>query len=174
MGLSLSVRAAARERGDAVALVGEDGETSWTQLALEVEARASALAAIGAGPEARVAVIGDPVRERIVDVLAAIELGAPLVMLHPRWTEDERERVIAETEPCIVLGRDPIADVDTDARSGASLPADAASFDASRTLALLYTSGTTGRARAAILSRRAFLASARASAAVLPLEPSDR
>src|SRR5690606_8610717 len=37
-----------------------------------------------------------------------------------------------------------------------------------------FTSGTSGEPKAAVLSRRAFLASARASATRLPLAPGDR
>lgn len=168
MAHTLSVRAAAREHGDSLALAEGDRETTWAELAREVDARASALAAVGAGPHARVAVIGEPTRERVIDVLAALELGAALVMLHPRWTDAERERVIAQTEPCIVLGRDPLPP------AGATVTTDAASLDASLPLAILFTSGTTGAARGAILSRRAFAASARASMATLPLSPGDR
>ncbi len=167
----LSIRAAATTHGDAVALVEGERETRWAELAAEVEARARALAAhgLGASPDARVAVLGDPVRERVIDVLAAIELGAPLVMLHPRWTDAERAAVLTETQPRVVLG--------TEARGAgehAPIATVESAIDTSRTLAILYTSGTTGRAKGAILSRRAFLASARASAASLPLEPGDR
>lgn len=166
---ALSVRAAARERPDAIALVEDGRTTTWSELARLVEARAGALAAIGVDgrdPDARVAVIGEGTRERVIDVLAAIELGAPLVLLHPRWTEAERAAAIDETSPRVVLGRDPIEE--------RALAHDPEPVDPARPLAILYTSGTSGRARGAVLSRRAFLASAHASAANLPLGEDDR
>lgn len=167
-GDELSIRAAAAEHGPALSLIDGDRKTSWAELRDEVLARAGELAPhLDASETKRLAIIGEPSRARIIDVLAAIELGAPLVMLHPRWTEVEREAVLAETEPCLVLGRDEHRTIS--ARSSTSH-----ATDASSPLAILYTSGTTGRAKGAILSRRAFLASARACAVNLPLTPSDR
>ncbi|UJR85072.1 class I adenylate-forming enzyme family protein [Sandaracinus amylolyticus] len=169
----LSVRAAARERGDADALIDEDGDAiSWRTLAAEVDAQIAMLAAHGVDgrdPAARVAVVGSPTRVHIVDVLAAIEIGAPLVMLHPRWTDAERDVVIDESAPRVVLP------TQTEVHVGHEPPRTREdTIDPARTLAVLYTSGTTGKAKGALLSRRAFLASARASAVNLPLTPSDR
>lgn len=164
----LSIRAAAEEHGTALSLIDGNRKTSWAELRDEVLARADELAPhVETSETKRLAIIGEPSRDRIIDVLAAIELGAPLVMLHPRWTDIEQETVIAETKPCLVLGRDELRPAR--ARSSSS-----SNTDTSSPLAILYTSGTTGRAKGAILSRRAFLASARASAINLPLTTSDR
>jgi O-succinylbenzoic acid--CoA ligase len=170
---ALSVLAAARERPDAIALVDADGRTtSWRALAADVTARITHLAALGLDgrdPGVRVAIRGEPTRERVVDVLAAIEIGVPIVMLHPRWSAAERARVLEATAPAAILEGD--APPAPRASPDVVLPH---AIDAERALAIVFTSGTTGTPRGAILSRRAFLASAAASAANLPLTPSDR
>lgn len=93
-----------------------------------------------------VAFLATPTREAIALLHAAIASGSVVVPLHPAWSEEERSRFVAETA----------ADAGPDA------------------LAILRTSGTSGAAKAAVLSRRAFEAAARASAANLPWKPGDR
>lgn len=167
---SFSVRAAARDHGGADALIDEGRAISWRALAEDVDARIAALEASGVeaeDPAVRVAVIGAPTRERIADVLAALELGVPLVMVHPRWADAERAAVIASTS-----ARPMPAPLEPQPAS--QPPPPRAPIDPARTLAVLHTSGTSGTPKGALLSRRAFLASARASAANLPLGPADR
>lgn len=180
---ALSVRAAARERSGDPALIDARGATTWSELARDVEACIERLASIGIDgrdPETRIAVIGAPERERVIDVLAAIELGVPLVMLHPRWTREERRAVVAECAPRIVLGDDSVERRETrpnttDRAVVARTAVNSGSWmGGSCPLAILHTSGTTGRAKGAILSRDAFVAAARASHATLPLGPRDR
>lgn len=73
----------------------------------------------------------------VVTLLAAVEARRPLVLVHPRASAEERERRLA------LLERAPIPE---------------------GTLALLFTSGTTGEPKAALLSRRAFAAALEANA----------
>lgn len=172
---ALSVTAAAEEHGSAIALLDERGALDWSSLAQQVRERCRALLRCGlspADPEARIALLGAPIRERVIDALAAIEMGVPLVMLHPRWTDAEHRRALALCRPSVVigLGWEP-ADAGQDATSFDDAPRCASD---STPLAMLFTSGTTARPRAAVLSRRAFVAAARASASVLPLGPGDR
>jgi O-succinylbenzoic acid--CoA ligase len=86
--------------------------------------------------------------DTIVTLLAALELQRPALILHPKLTESERAREIAATE-----------------RAATTLPPDAA--------IVLYTSGTSGLARGAVLTRAALLASAQASGANLGWESDD-
>jgi O-succinylbenzoic acid--CoA ligase len=94
------------------------------------------------------AIVGVPTLDTLVAMLDAFERRHPLVPLHPRWTEAERER----------------------ARTQATT---SSRLDASH-LALLFTSGTSGTPKGALLSRRAFVAAATASAARLGWRDDDR
>lgn len=141
----LSARATARRAGDRVAIVDGDGSVSWRELAAQVAREAEALVRDASRPARWV---GRPDRATVVRVLAALEAGVDLAMLHPRWTAGERERAERTLEGW------------TPAAGGARL--------------LVFTSGSTGHPRAAILPARALAAAADASAANLPLAADDR
>ena len=78
-----------------------------------------------------------PTTDDIVTLLAAVAIERPLVLIHPRASDTERARRLA------LLDRAPIP---------------------KGTLALLFTSGTGGEAKAAVLSRDAVAAALRANA----------
>jgi O-succinylbenzoic acid--CoA ligase len=142
----LSITAAARDAPDAVALhVGRERYT-FAQLADLVSTRLAAL-----GPELKpgraVPLVGRNTLERVIALYTLLEARVPALLLHPRLTPAERAAEIAAT-----------------ARAR-TLPADAA--------VVMYTSGTTGQARGAVLTRAALLASAQASAANMGWEPDD-
>lgn len=144
---ALSIRAAAREAGAATALHDGEQRYSYTELARLTEQRMAALA-----PQLRAGaahpVLGSNSLDTLLTLYALLELQVPALLLHPRLTDAEQAGERATT-----------------AQAAGSLPADAA--------AVLYTSGTTGRARGAVLTRSALLASAQASAANLGWNDDD-
>jgi O-succinylbenzoic acid--CoA ligase len=118
-------------------------------------------------PGSRIAFVAEATEPCIALVHAVIARGHVALPMHARWTEAERARWIEIARADLVV-RDAGAFVDGDADAGWPAPRD------SDPLAILSTSGTSGAPKAAVLSRRAFLASARAAHAVLPLGPGDR
>ena len=139
----LSIRAAAQDAGEHIALRVDGRCFSFAELAARVVPRIEALPP-GRGP---VPVIGVNTIETLLTLHALLEARRPALLLHPRHTPAEQAEEIEAT------------------RSTAGLPQDAA--------AILYTSGTTGRARGAVLTRRALVASAQASAANLGWHDDD-
>jgi O-succinylbenzoic acid--CoA ligase len=138
---ALSIFAAARQAGDALALRVDGLAYTFADLARLTQRRLHSLEgeAPGGSP---CALIGSNTLDTLLTLYALLELHVPALMLHPRLTAVE---LATERESC--------------ARAAAALPADAA--------AVLYTSGTTGRSRGAVLKRSSLLASALSSQANL-------
>jgi len=144
---ALSIRAAARDAGTATALHANGRRYSFDELARLSEQRMAALAPTLI-PGAAVPLLGHNDLDTLLTLYALLELRVPVLLLHPKLSADE-------------LG----AQREATARAAHALPADAA--------ALLYTSGTTGHARGAVLTRAALCASAAASAANLGWHDDD-
>jgi len=142
----LSIFAAAREAADRTALVIGPRRYSFADMAQLTQSR---LLALDVDARAPCPLVGSNTLETVVTLYALLETRIPVLLLHPKLTEAERAAECAAT-----------------AQEASSLPADAA--------AILYTSGTTGRPRGAVLTRAALVASARASAANLGWHDDDR
>ncbi len=143
----LSIAAAAREAPAAPAL--RIGERTWTFAELaELTQRRIAELDLGAPAGAPYPLVGSNTQDALVTLFALLEARVPALLLHPRLTasEDAALRAMA-------------------ARAGPVTHPDAA--------AILFTSGTTGDPRAAVLTRPALVAAAHASAANLGWEADD-
>lgn len=86
--------------------------------------------------------------DTLVSIYALLEAKKPILLLHPNFTEAERQKLLERAK----LIKAP-------------LPED--------TAAILFTSGTTGSPKPAVISRRALAASAAGSRAAIPLEKED-
>jgi O-succinylbenzoic acid--CoA ligase len=159
---AFSIFAAADEAPHALAWVDEEGELSFAALADLVRPLSRALLELD--PRTILSLTATAERRTLVRLLAAIEAGLPVALLHPRWTEHERRRAIEVSGATAPLeGVAP--------RRG---PLGRRVIDPERPLALVFTSGTTGAPRAALLSRRALLAAVQASEEVHPWLDDER
>ncbi len=150
------------------ALVDGGREVGWGELVQRVDRTRDALRRRLDGVTAPVvAVVGGAGPEAVVTLLALLEDRVPFVLIHPRWTRAERDRAIAIAGACVCL------------ESGGSLatvPATAPVGNPSveRGAAIVFTSGTTGQPRGAVLARPALRASARAHARAIGWQAGDR
>lgn len=157
--MSLSILDAAKETPSKPFLVTAERALSYAEVAQAVSARIALL------PSSKlVALVGHATVETIIQLLALLETKTPFVAIHPRWTALERMRVLEEAKPSHLLDGDAVEAL----HRGESEPLPGA------LLAVLYTSGTSGRSKGALLSRDAFMHAAKASEARLGWKEDER
>ncbi|MER8007196.1 acyl-CoA synthetase [Streptomyces sp. NPDC094149] len=111
----------------------------------------------------RVAVWATPALETAVAVVAALEAGVAAVPLNPKSGAKELEHILADSKPARVLTApgdrppSPVSDlrrVDVEV-TGAGVPVPASSVTGEDPALVVYTSGTTGPPKGAVIPRRA-------------------
>jgi long-chain acyl-CoA synthetase len=163
------LRAAAAGRPDRTALVDEQRRLSWSDLDRQVDRAARALLAEGLAPGDRVGLRLPTCCDLAVLYLGALRAGLVAVPIDPACTDPEAGHILADSGAVLCVdghnaGRILAADPDPDPDAVAP-PANAAGEDIA---VLLYTSGTAGTPRGAMLSHRALLANLDQLAAVEP------
>lgn len=158
--LAETVREAARRFGPAAAFVDPDGSPlSFAALDTASDAVAAGLAARGLGPGDRLALRLPSTSRYVLAYTAAAKLAAVTAGVNPVLAAPEQDRLTELVDPRLVL-TDP-AEVDELASHGARLletgaatPPPARPADATRPVAIVFTSGTTGIPKAAVFTSR--------------------
>jgi O-succinylbenzoic acid--CoA ligase len=185
------LRSRARRHPDAPALVCGGVVTSFHALDARVDLVARRIAAAGVAVGDRVVLCAAPAPRTIEIIHAVQRLGATLVPIGTRTTACEARALVARVRPALVMYDDAGAGVVAPAR-GSDAPR---TLDATRGLddlapgsprvlhdvldpaafhSMLFTSGTTGNAKAACLSHANYAASAGAAARHLGVSARDR
>ncbi|MDN0194404.1 acyl-CoA synthetase [Streptomyces sp. S.PNR 29] len=144
-------------RTDRPALRFGDRSLTYAELGAAAGALAGRLAGGG-----RVAVWATPTMETAVAVVAALLAGVPAVPLNPKSGEKELGHILSDSAPSLVLAA-PGAElptvvgalerIDVDVRATGAVPEDRA--DEGDAALIVYTSGTTGPPKGAVISRGA-------------------
>ena len=108
----------------------------------------------------------------VIEVFAAAKVGRQIVMLDPGAPEELLKEQIACTDVDTLFGEDELLDALGDCQTD-GLPEDAQCRPGNVNM-LFFTSGTTDRSKAVVLTEESFLASAYNGCALLPLSPDDR
>ena len=159
-------------------------ELDRDQLRARVAATAGGLARIGVGRGTMVSLGAANSLAWITAYLAVMHLGATLHSFNPTYRTDELRHLLGDAEPALVIGDPEVLDVARSAAPGvptlgigelpegdAVPPADVGPDDPAL---LLYTSGTTGRPKGALLDQGNLLAQARGVVEAWRIDGRDR
>lgn len=146
---------------DAVVVDEVDGRRSlsWAQLAERSDAVAARLAGATVA-----AVTATPSLDTVVAVVAALRAGVPIVPIAPDAGDAERAHVLSDSGADVLIGPDGAVEALPGA-PGAALDAGAA--------IVMYTSGTTGLPKGAVIPRRAIAAGLDGLADAWGITPAD-
>lgn len=165
---TLSLGAAAGEVPHRIALISEEGYISFGGLAGRVARRVGEMDDLGefSTPSSPRGLVGSNEVKTLVALYALMEVGVPVALVHPRSPAAERAAWLTECAAELLDIRD--------APSAETVALPAPPPDDERCLAIVRTSGSSGRPKGVVLSRRAFAAAAAASADNLGWGDEDR
>jgi fatty-acyl-CoA synthase len=198
-GIADWIAANAATRGEHPALICEGRTITTAAFAARIAALAAGFDALGIVPGDRIAILAYNRPDYLALVFAAARLGAIVVTLNWRLAPPEHAAILADAAPRALVvdgelragaaalaaslagirtiglgfGGDGWMSLDEVAAAGAGRTAPDAGSDAAPLL-LVYTSGTTGRAKGAILTQGAVAWNAENAIAAHDLVPTDR
>ncbi len=180
-----------RQSKDQVALEDQHKQISYAQLDDRVNRLSNALLALGMERGDRIAVLSENRTEYVELELAAAKLGIILACQNWRQSDEELRYCIQLVSPRLLFISERFIEVA--ARIGHGVPAslhfgqayetmladaaasepDSSRLDPEDGLIILYTSGTTGMPKGALISQRAMLARGMISRIDSPVQPGD-
>ena len=152
----------ARTAPDAPALRYE--ERTWSFAALE-EAVAARADALRAGGKTCLGLLADGSADCVIELFAAVRAGLQLVMLDPSLPDELLRGLLAYTDIDLLWGDEELREELADALT--------AGVTGGAGRILFFTSGTTERSKAVVLTEQSLCASAWNGAQKLPLTPAD-
>jgi long-chain acyl-CoA synthetase len=160
--LAALVRASARRRPDAPAVVAGDQRLTWAELDAAVDRAAAGYAAFDLAPGDRVAVQLPNGLVWLRAALGALRAGLVVVPVNTAYTDPELEYVLEDSGAALLVAdgeRSPVGGVQIcPGPPDADGPPPEVPEDPGAPAFLAYTSGTTGRPRGAILTSAALRA----------------
>jgi long-chain acyl-CoA synthetase len=165
IGPSDLLRRTARSAPQRVALVDGATRLSYAELDRQTTSAALALAGSGLHPGDRVALQLGTTADLVLLYLGALRAGLIAVPMNPSYTAPEVEYLVGDSGAVLLLDEAAARDLLAGAPDGADPHRDRGGEDLA---VLLYTSGTSGRAKGAMLSARALLANLDQLAAIEP------
>ena len=166
--------AAVHDGNDDPFLLAADGSVTHTyaDAARRSAQLAHALAARGAAPGERVAVQVAKSAEAIMVYLACVRAGYVLLPMNTGYTADEVAYLVGDARPVVVLDDERLAEL---AAQADTMPTTFTDHDATpdELAAILYTSGTTGRPKGAMLSQRNLASNSATLAELWGFRPGD-
>ena len=173
------------------AITFHDQRLDYAGLESAVAAMAGWLDEAGIAPGDRIAVYARNHPESFITLLAASRIGAIMMPLNWRLSEAELSWQMQDATPSLLLYGDEFADIATQiaaqadcratvigdglaaARAACSMPSQEGHATADAELMLVYTSGTTGRPKGAVLAQSAMRANAAMSHHAYAMTPDD-
>ncbi|HKV13156.1 MAG TPA: amino acid adenylation domain-containing protein, partial [Thermoanaerobaculia bacterium] len=152
----------ARRTPDAPAILGEDGQLTFRELAQASDRLAEALRRLGIGPEDLVGVCLPRVPEIAVALLAILKAGGVYLPLDPAYPRERLAYMLEQARAPLVLGRRDLAGqlpahgartLFLDELEPPAAPAGrACAVEPAQAAYAIFTSGSTGRPKGAVLT----------------------